>query len=835
MSSKKHGANAMANDNASEYTKTSIHNHFGGRLADCTIDKPISFKPEFDLTKGFREIDEAFEQGFTLLAQTNSNCIDAASWMLMRRYALSKGIELLPGVEISLTNWNDHAKTLHVVVIFPPTSEILRIQFWLLETYKSNGSFQLGIQQLCDLLSQNRAILYIHGLKQTPHSIGENPEMARELISLNKFFPVAFEDNRDFHKLVLVEKIKSFLKHSQVEWLDEKAADLSAADRTSFSRINSPTFIWAGNSFEDLFYSVLTGSRRIVREEDIVRRVSYVSRIVIDEGLGMQPSSIECSQGLNCIVGSSGSGKTLLLDIIKLKLRGEHLSSSVSSSGDYEGVYNISQIHLFGPDGREIDQADEFEVIEGEDLYQKVIRAYLGSGDVLMKELGLEIDRQGFSALVDRFERDANTYLHRQSEINRHRRNASTYLAQAQSAAKFIEANDVSRADTIQYNTNPAIAAEFKAARDAIAQCDMDLAETRDSFKRLEDMARRNHFPEDLISRLSKLRSDYLAQLMMNKDALELTALTRQLQRDSQSLLFQACQLYNGVVSGQFQQTNEKKQVLSDKLDDLSRTLLAAAKLQFRAEIPCLNEDEVRTSITLVSDNDVAKLTVNRINLTINAEEDLQKVFPDHIRRRASPGKLKSSLVELPLDLSNECHVKRLLDLFASEGIEGDLRVVIPLDFIADCSIELRDDDGCYRHLEEFSAGMLSKVYVTHFLDSAISNAGSSTMVLYDQPESNMEKEFLIETLARKLATLRSAHQIFVATHEPLLVVNADANEIILASNDKKVDQPNLIKYENRSFVGTHGRPELIEAVAKLIDGGTEAVKHRSEVYEGMI
>ena len=170
-------------------------------------------------------------------------------------------------------------------------------------------------------------------------------------------------------------------------------------------------------------------------------------------------------------------------------------------------------------------------------------------------------------------------------------------------------------------------------------------------------------------------------------------------------------------MSGQFQQTNEKKQVLSDKLDDLSRTLMAAAKLQFRVAIPHLNENEVRSSITLVSDNDVAKLTVNRINLTINTEEDLQKVFPDHIRRRAATGKLKSSLVELPLDLSNECHVKRLLDLFASEGIEGDLRVVIPLDLIADCSIELRDDDGCYRHLEEKPLSCPSSLQIVLLLE----------------------------------------------------------------------------------------------------------------------
>lgn len=143
--------------------------------------------------------------------------------------------------------------------------------------------------------------------------------------------------------------------------------------------------------------------------------------------------------------------------------------------------------------------------------------------------------------------------------------------------------------------------------------------------------------------------------------------------------------------------------------------------------------------------------------------------------------------------------------------------------------------NSCYRSIEEYSAGMLSKIYVSYFLDRTIQKEGSNTIVLYDQPESNMEKEFLLRILGDKLKELRKTHQIFVATHEPLLVVNADANEIILANNDKRIDVINCISYENRSFVGAHGKRELVESVASLIDGGTDAVKRRSTIYEGMV
>ena len=148
--------------------------------------------------------------------------------------------------------------------------------------------------------------------------------------------------------------------------------------------------------------------------------------------------------------------------------------------------------------------------------------------------------------------------------------------------------------------------------------------------------------------------------------------------------------------------------------------------------------------------------------------------------------------------------------------------------------IEIKTEHGRFLPIEELSAGMLSKAYVSNFLDKAISDSGSSTIIVFDQPESNMEKSFLRTILADKFNSLRRTHQLFIATHEPLLVVNADSNEIILADNEKKVSQENHISYSNRSFVGARGRAELVEEIADLIDGGSGAVKQRSDIYEGM-
>ena len=816
-----------------EYTKLSIHNHFGGRSADLTINRPIGDQAQFDLIKGFEELRSAKAEDFQLLAQTNSNHLDVASYLLMRKMASLDSIELLPGVEINLVNWDDETRVLHVVVVVDPCSNLLVFAKALKEAFVTNGRFALKIDQFCEILSDRRAVICVHGLKQDDRGLAGNPQMAQELLSMNRYFPVAVEDNRSFHKLSLQQQIKEFLSDETLVWFDT-VADISSVDRQNFDEAPSPTYMWAGATFDDLFYSVLAGDCRIVRKEDIVKRVSYVARIAIDAGNGMTQSEVNCSQGLNCVIGPSGSGKTLLLDILKMKLKGKHLTAGTSNIGDYSGLYDLSQVHLYGYDGKEMDSSDGFEVIEGENLYNKVIKAYSTEKGELVKDMGLDIDSQGFTDLVARFTADMNRCLRGMVKADECRADAAGSLAQAKSAALFIAANDVKSADTIDYNQDPGDSSAVAELDEKIAACVDGVKKAKEHFDGLIAIADKNGLSEGLKKQLIRLRDDFFAELAIKKLDLEASRFSRQFDKDKGRLIYEAVQAYNAKVSGQYHQVNKQRQVLIDKLSELAAGLLAAKRAELTLKVPTLSNAEVRGSIGLASKSDIARLSIQDIDLGIGEEGRIRDIFHDNVRTRASAGKAKSTAFVFPIDLTSETSVRSMLDVFFRSGVKDGLSMVLPLDEVATYSIELKDESGNYRPIEEYSAGMLSKIYVTYFLDRTIQNEGSNTILLYDQPESNMEKEFLLRTLGEKLRELRRVHQIFVATHEPLLVVNADANEIILATNDKRVDEANCVTYENRSFVGAHGKRELVEGVARLIDGGTDAVKRRSGIYEGM-
>lgn len=100
-----------------------------------------------------------------------------------------------------------------------------------------------------------------------------------------------------------------------------------------------------------------------------------------------------------------GQRKTLLLDILSAKLRKAHLSEQISSVADYDNIYESYQVHLYGPSGEEIDASDGFEVVEGENLYNKVIKAYSSEKSELINDMGLGINSHDFTKLVDCLEK----------------------------------------------------------------------------------------------------------------------------------------------------------------------------------------------------------------------------------------------------------------------------------------------------------------------------------------------------------------------------------------------------------------------------------------------
>ena len=104
-----------------------------------------------------------------------------------------------------------------------------------------------------------------------------------------------------------------------------------------------------------------------------------------------------------------------------------------------------------------------------------------------------------------------------------------------------------------------------------------------------------------------------------------------------------------------------------------------------------------------------------------------------------------------------------------------------------------------------------------------ILESGDSTPLVIDQPEDEIDKAYLFDVLIPSLRRLKGKRQIIFSTHDPNIVVNADADLVIyLEANSKK------------SCVKSRGAIEEVgikNAIIKILDGGEEAFKLRKQKY----
>ena len=132
--------------------------------------------------------------------------------------------------------------------------------------------------------------------------------------------------------------------------------------------------------------------------------------------------------------------------------------------------------------------------------------------------------------------------------------------------------------------------------------------------------------------------------------------------------------------------------------------------------------------------------------------------------------------------------------------------------------LELRMDDGSYRRLDELSGGQRVSVLLSLLLETE-----DSRPLVIDQPEDELDNRFLFETVLPALKKLKGRRQVIVATHNPNVVVNGDADMVI-----------QLEATANRGRVACSGaieEPAVRDAIVRTVDGGEEAFRLRRQKY----
>jgi hypothetical protein len=98
--------------------------------------------------------------------------------------------------------------------------------------------------------------------------------------------------------------------------------------------------------------------------------------------------------------------------------------------------------------------------------------------------------------------------------------------------------------------------------------------------------------------------------------------------------------------------------------------------------------------------------------------------------------------------------------------------------------------------------------------------------LIIDQPEENLDPKSIFDELVERFRTAKLRRQIIIVTHNANLVVNTDADQVIVAScGSHRADQLPEIEYVS----GGLENAQIRKKVCEILEGGEDAFKERAK------
>ena len=438
-----------------------------------------------------------------------------------------------------------------------------------------------------------------------------------------------------------------------------------------------------------------------------------------------------------------------------------------------------------------------------------------------------------FETLNDNFK----TYICNRIEKRNLKKEVEKNYKLLMSSIEFLNANSVSE-KYVEYIKNSKYCTEVQKSKELIKECKDDLYEFKTCLKRINELLTKYD-----ISKISTL--NVLYELFIKKNAIstlseEQKKIMFDIKCKTDDKIYDIVVAYNNAIGAKQKSFLESKQNVENTIENIINCLKRIVILDAQLEVPFVKYDALLRSIKM-NENENVRLSNIVVKVTYDYE-DLNLLFGPSIGN--SQTKIKKSQFkklfysDKKIDITKVDDVKSMLEIYIDnlENLENDIyNFIEPVKKeIINYNIEIKNLDGVFQDIASLSAGQLSKIYIKTLIDNKMKVFENNAIIVYDQPDNNLEKKFILDILCDKLIKLKKSYQIFITTHEPLLVVNADSNSIIQAINEKFVGSNNSITYINLSFISNISKENAVKEIAEIIDGSHEAIKLRNQIYGGM-
>lgn len=159
------------------------------------------------------------------------------------------------------------------------------------------------------------------------------------------------------------------------------------------------------------------------------------------------------------------------------------------------------------------------------------------------------------------------------------------------------------------------------------------------------------------------------------------------------------------------------------------------------------------------------------------------------------------------------------LDIFYEDGKRKFEEIVFRNHHALNTLISYEVENEIHKPLRLLSLGQKGTVLLKLFL-----SIGNNCPIIIDQPEDHLDNDFIYSDLVETIRKAKAKRQIIVVTHDANLVVNGDADQVIIAEyKDESI---------SHTIMGGLENPNVRSKVAKILEGGDEAFKKRERKYQ---
>lgn len=872
----------MINKHGAEWVRADFHLHtikdFGAsrkRYRDEFVDCDDRFTGAF--------IDKLEQEGIRVAAITNHNTFDIGEFKCLEKKGRKKGILILPGVELGMRGGNS---TIHALVIFDPAN--LRtdnnfINQFLTRVFQKpspdEGTATDGDMADCfsrlENLHQSYFVVFAHiesdngilkemtktGLEPIHALIGADT-WARRVLG---FQGVKSDIKYIAQKLPDGVPIPAFVDGSDPE------TSLSEVGRVSDG--HGLCFLKLGElSYHSVRFALRDHPIRVKREQPAISATPRIHSIGIDDGKRTAVHyPLSCC--LNTLIGSRGSGKSLMIEALRWCL-GE-------KAGEGDKTYKDSLIHAFLDKGATVKVAGitadgkEFEIsrsytnkkeqpppeisVNGEKV--KISREtvlpgllYFGQKDLgqreeeatkniftqLLPAIPDELKRAADNAL-DEFETAIDTYL------------TSKKAEDEDGELKFEEANLTEKLDKFKK-------AGIEDRLKEITSFDEDHRRLKELHKSLQDEYKT--LTDSFCAEADKASWDGILQSQHNEDLKpELATLGVSYDAARASVktgLDEFKKVLEGVVSiGK--QLNEKRQekqeVFAQILRDVDQPDLDIDSYRkMVSRLQQIKETRAKTKEKKGKSREFRDAVIEKGRAWHKALEAIHTVQLSHIDE-INTRLPKEINIRQSFQGDKEKYREFLKDKFAGTGftepsyealVSGTnhgLDLFIRYDAIMKTELSQKMGEKFDAKLQENFKDMLTfsppDYRLIQYEGTKISelSLGKRAMallllllsldkhpiIILDQPEDDLDNETIHNFIVKPLVKNKDRIQFIIATHNPNIPVLGDADQVIACYEEGKG--------QHREDFGSLDMTKTKDAIINIMEGGSKAFEKRHDIY----